>query len=223
MRPCSSSSDDVCRARYDRLLFAAERCRAGPSSRDIDHGASVPSLPGDAAALPVHMAGRKRLLELGAMSVLEAELELLPLGENSGRREGAADLYKSCLVAMLDGHYDALGEDSIRSICTCCALWATRADTRVSLNLEGCGMSVLSCSGKDALAAVVACMRMHSAWSATAVARVLIQRLNADTTTIMAVRSRTACHGLILQHVRGHMHNYDMDQRRTGLSKDDKG
>ncbi|CAM9624508.1 unnamed protein product, partial [Laminaria digitata] len=65
---------------------------------------------------------RKWMLELGAMSVLEAELETLRLDRVSaegvsragiGGEQGVGDeqeqeAYRSCLEAMMDGHYDTL-------------------------------------------------------------------------------------------------------------------
>lgn len=64
------------------------------------------------------------MLELGAMSVLEAELETLRLdtasaervsradggGEQTGGSEQEHDAYRSCLETMLDDHYDTLCE-----------------------------------------------------------------------------------------------------------------
>lgn len=86
----TASSDDVCRTRYDQIVFAAD----GASSRE-----------------------RRWLLELGAMTVLESELETLSVddgastaAEEGNRRGRERESYKSCLEAMLDGHYDTLSE-----------------------------------------------------------------------------------------------------------------
>lgn len=106
-------SDDVTRARYDHLAFAAQRHRSGHDGRADDAACA-----------------RKRqwLLELGSIAVLEAELESLSMdgtsfaapedGQerqddsrgNSGGNRRERESYKSCLEAMLDGHYDTLGE-----------------------------------------------------------------------------------------------------------------
>lgn len=64
------------------------------------------------------------MLELGAMSVLEAELETLRLdrvsaegvsragigGEQGVGGEQEQEAYRSCLEAMMDAHYDTLCE-----------------------------------------------------------------------------------------------------------------
>lgn len=116
MSPASPFSDDVCRNRYDRIVFGAGV--PGDSSRAA----------GAVAARGENAASRERrwLLELGAMTVLEAELETLSLGGSlssaaaklhgndaicSGTQQARErEWYKSCLEAMLDGHYEALGE-----------------------------------------------------------------------------------------------------------------
>lgn len=102
MRRTPTYTEDGCRARYDHVTFAAERCRAigqdeAPSSE------------------------RRWTLELGAMSVLEAELETLNLDRVSVERatrggvggdgsEQEKEAYRSCLEEMLEEHYDALCE-----------------------------------------------------------------------------------------------------------------
>ncbi|CAM9793091.1 unnamed protein product [Ectocarpus fasciculatus] len=105
-------SSEVCRARYDHITFAKER------SRDSSHNSSSSgSSTGDDAA---SCRERRWLLELGAMTVLEAELETLSVDDGAstagrgGRAEGGSSArerasYKSCLEAMLDEHYVALG------------------------------------------------------------------------------------------------------------------
>ena len=96
------SSQDGCRARYDHLIFAAERCQAGGQGE-------APS------------SERRWMLELGAMSVLEAEVETLRLervsagrvcggGDGGDGTEQEQESYRSCLEEMLDDHYEALCE-----------------------------------------------------------------------------------------------------------------
>lgn len=107
MRRATAYSNDGCRGRYDNILFAAERCQA-------DGRGEEPS------------SERRWMLELGAMSVLEAELETFRLDrasaervsrENDGGDQGNGSeqeqvAYRSCLEMMLDDHYDALCEFS---------------------------------------------------------------------------------------------------------------
>lgn len=121
MRRATAYSKDGCRARYDHIIFAAERCQSD------GHG-EAPS------------SERRWMLELGAMSVLEAELETLRLerasaegvpraddgGEQGYESEEEQDAYRSCLETMLDDHYDTLCE----FITT---IWST---TRTKLNTQ---------------------------------------------------------------------------------------
>lgn len=119
MSAASQFSDDVCRNRYDRIVFGT----GVPSSSTGSAGAGATR--GDGATC----RERKWLLELGAMTVLEAELETLSVdgspssaaanhrnsNSNSGDRQARErEWYKSCLETMLDGHYEALGE----TVCT---------------------------------------------------------------------------------------------------------
>ncbi|CAM9813659.1 unnamed protein product [Ectocarpus sp. 13 AM-2016] len=110
-------SSEVCRARYDHIAFAQ-----GSSSDSSSSNSSSGSSTGNASSC----RERRWLLELGAMTVLEAELETLSVDEaaytagDGGRTEGGGscnnsssrdiESYKSCLEAMLDEHYDALGD-----------------------------------------------------------------------------------------------------------------
>lgn len=82
--PSDSNDRDVCRARYDRLLFAKERC--GDLNKD-----------------------RGRMLELGAMSVLEAAIENVSL-DAEHRQTISEQRYRSCLETLLEGHYQNLCE-----------------------------------------------------------------------------------------------------------------
>lgn len=102
MRNVSASSEDLCRSRYDRINFARERCQDGGDVKEASKE-------------------RRWLLELGAMTLLEAELETISVsteamsaaGRNEtqrGRGDQDTGAYQSCLGALLEGHYDALGE-----------------------------------------------------------------------------------------------------------------
>lgn len=86
--PLCRNSDDACRARYDYLLFASERCAAENSNAT---------------------ATRRRMLELGALTLLEAELTNLSMA-GEGDRQRKQREYASCLEAMVDQHYDNLRE-----------------------------------------------------------------------------------------------------------------
>lgn len=117
------SSDDVCRARYDQIAFAAQRCQRDRDDAADDHGHDA----GDGGG--VFSRERRWLLELGAMTVLESELETLSVADvasaaaataegnqhqehssSSSRGRERASYMSSCLEAMLDNHYDTLSE-----------------------------------------------------------------------------------------------------------------
>lgn len=93
--PLCGSSDDACRARYDRLLFASERCAAQNSNATTT---------------------RRRMLELGALTLLEAELGNMSMGGGGDRQRKQREQptaergYASCLKALVDQHYDNLRE-----------------------------------------------------------------------------------------------------------------
>lgn len=98
----SGGADDVCRARYDCLLFALERHAADNNERKKH-----------AAKSGTTSAARRRILELGALSLLEAELEdvrALCVGGADGKQQRDVSGYASCLEAMVDRHYDNLRE-----------------------------------------------------------------------------------------------------------------
>lgn len=119
MRTTSPFSDDVCRNRYDRIVFGI----GVPSSSGAAGVVGAGATRGGGAA----SRERKWLLELGAMTVLEAELETLSVDEcqsspenqhnshsssssSSDTQAREREWYKSCLETMLDGHCKALGE-----------------------------------------------------------------------------------------------------------------
>lgn len=99
MNSSTRLEDDISRARYDRILFAAERCEAEVAVTKHDSGVSKQ---------------RRRMLELGAMGMLEAELEILSMGESNiqelGCSERELESFKSSLMCLMDRHYDNLGE-----------------------------------------------------------------------------------------------------------------
>lgn len=101
MKSTTKLEDNISRARYDRILFAAERCQAEASVSKHDSGVSNQ---------------RRRMLELGAMCMLEAELEVLSMGENSiqelGCSERELESFKSSLTCLMNRHYDNLGKQS---------------------------------------------------------------------------------------------------------------
>lgn len=78
-----SSNRDVSRARYDHFLFAKERC--------------------------CDLKGRRRMLELGAMSVVEAAIESVSL-DAERHKNRSEQRYESCLETLLEGHYYNLCE-----------------------------------------------------------------------------------------------------------------
>ena len=95
----SPSLDDIRRARYDRLLFSAERCQTEAHVSTNDS---------------VEWKQRRRMLELGAMGTLEAELEALPSRSSSTREQGVCgrelENLKSCMSHLLNRHYENLGK-----------------------------------------------------------------------------------------------------------------
>eukprot|EP00752_Nemacystus_decipiens_P011606 g10305.t2 len=111
----SDFSDDVSRNRYDHLVFGISL-----------PGSNAGGQTGAGATCSDGIASRERkwLLELGAMTLLEAELETLSVdgpqfstaanqraqGNISGTDTQAQETewYNSCLETMLDGHYDVL-------------------------------------------------------------------------------------------------------------------
>ena len=140
MSTAAQFSNDVCRNRYDRIVFGT----GVPSSITGAAGAGASATCGDGAA----SRGRKWLLELGAMTVLEAELETLsvdgcPSPSSANRRNSSRtssgdtrerEWFKSCLETMLDGHYDALGEKRARLQCNVCS--ASSSSTSAAVRLE---------------------------------------------------------------------------------------
>lgn len=82
--------EEACRLRYDRLLFASERCSKGTLSTGTE-------------------ARTRRVLELGAMTLLEAEMENM-FQDHEVRRDPQKLGYASCLEEMLDRHYNILGK-----------------------------------------------------------------------------------------------------------------
>lgn len=114
----SNFSDDVCRNRYDHLVFGI----GAPSSSSwaaAGAGASHGVTGAGAATRGDGSVPRERkwLLELGAMTVLEAELETLSVdgraeSQHSRNMQQARERewYKSCLDTLLDDHYDTFGE-----------------------------------------------------------------------------------------------------------------
>lgn len=124
----SKFEDDICGARYDRLLFAAERCQASAAE---SAGTKVKAPSPTPSSNRAHQ--RRKILELGAMSLLESQLELeqsrsMVDTENtpqcgtsvcggsrhrprqSGHGGKEEETYRSCLETLLDRHYLALRE-----------------------------------------------------------------------------------------------------------------
>lgn len=116
----SITPDDACRARYDHLIFASERC-ANSNKSTVKRSSTRSTSEGIAGSgdtdtgVIASAAQRRRLLELGALTLLEAELESLSVASTGGdeQRGGKQSTtamwgYASCLKAMVDRHYDNL-------------------------------------------------------------------------------------------------------------------
>lgn len=129
----SSCSDDICRSRYDRILFAAERFSGDGHDKASSHST-------------------RRMLELGAMSLLEAELEATSVcadsmtgggtsakGGHEAQQQSSNErkklAYRSCLEALLEGHYNNLRESGQES-----RVKATLTHTRTSVLCPGHSM-----------------------------------------------------------------------------------
>lgn len=114
---------DVCRNRYDHLVRQGQ----GLGTDGVSSSSSGAAHGGGGHG---YSRERRWLLELGAMTVLEAELETLSMDSSCAstaavdRHHNDADKgrererYRSCLETMLDGHYDTLGEHAVRSPAT---------------------------------------------------------------------------------------------------------
>lgn len=89
-----SFSDDVCRARYDQIAFAAQRRCQRDDGVPVVAGDDATTISGhgddDVGAGSAFSRERRWLLELGAMAVLESELETLTVGDVSSAAAATA-------------------------------------------------------------------------------------------------------------------------------------